>query len=44
MDFARQLEGVSKRKSKAKEKLYEIGLQVKATVNGLSDLMRVGGA
>jgi len=40
MGFANQLEGVSSRKSKAKEKLYEVGLQIKSTINSISDIVR----
>jgi hypothetical protein len=38
--FAVQLEEMAKRKSKAKERLYETGLQVKATVEAMTDLLR----
>ena len=31
---------MAKRKSKAKERLYETGLQVKATVEAMTDLLR----
>jgi len=38
--FAEQLEGMAKRKSKAREMLYETGLQIKATVSSMNDLLR----
>jgi len=40
MRFARELEGVSIRKSKNKEKLYQAGLQIKSVLNNLIDLIR----
>jgi hypothetical protein len=38
--FANQLEGVSLRKSKNKEKLYQAGLMIKSVLNNLIDMIR----
>ncbi len=38
--FAQELENVGKRKSKNKERLYQAGMQIKATLNGLIDMIR----
>lgn len=40
MRFAKELEGVSIRKSKNKERLYQAGLQIKSVLNNLIDLIR----
>lgn len=40
LQFAQELEGAGKRKSKAKEKLYQAGQQVKTTLHAINDLHR----
>lgn len=40
LTFAKELEGVSIRKSKSKETLYEAGISMKSTLNTLHDLIR----
>jgi hypothetical protein len=40
LTFAKELEGVSIRKSKSKETLYEAGISLKSTLNTLHDLIR----
>jgi hypothetical protein len=40
IQFTRELENATKRKSKNKEQFYQAGMQIKATLNAMVDLIR----